>query len=52
MVVKCELKQGVGKKSNKPYVGLFIELPNGFKKVVFPQNDGERFAFEQALNMD
>ncbi len=49
-MVKAELKQGVGKKSGKPYICVVLTFPNGFTKYIFPENDAERFVFENNLN--
>ncbi len=49
-MVKAELKQGVGKKSGKPYVCIVLTFPNGFQKYIFPQNDAEKFLYESLLN--
>ncbi len=33
--MKCEIKQGVGKKSGKEYTAIEIEITPDYKKVVF-----------------
>ena len=48
-MLKCIIKKGIGKKSGKEYIALEITFPNGFKKVVFPQDNAERFIFEQFI---
>ena len=49
-MVKAELKQGVGKKSGNPYIAVELTFPNGYKKLVFPENQAEKFVFENAIN--
>ena len=48
-MINCTVKKGIGKKSGKEYVALEIVFPNGFKKVVFPQDNAEKFIFEQFI---
>ena len=49
VIVNAVLKSGISKKTNQPYVCIEIELPNGYKKVVFPVG-AEKFVFEQCLS--
>lgn len=49
MEIKAVLKQGVGKKSGKPYTCVELTFPNGYKKVVFPQG-AESFVWQQCLD--
>ena len=34
-MMTAEIKEGVGKKSNKPYMALEIQITPDYKKVVF-----------------
>lgn len=47
--VEATLKKGISKKTGNPYVCIEILLPNGYKKVVFPQG-AEQFVFDQCLD--
>lgn len=49
-MIKAEIKQGVGKKSGKPYIAVELTFPNGFKKMVLPENQAEKFVFENSIN--
>lgn len=37
MKVECNLIKNISKKSGKPYFYFEIVLPNGYKKVIFPE---------------
>jgi len=51
-MIKCDavLKQGISKKNGSQYVCLEVTLPNGYKKVIFPQNSAEKYVFSSNLN--
>lgn len=48
--VEATLKKGISKKTGNPYICVEIQFPNGFKKVVFPQNQAEKYVFEQCID--
>ena len=43
------LVDGIGKKSGKRYVAIKVTLPSGYTKVIFPDNDAEKYLFEMNL---
>lgn len=47
--LSATLKDGIGKKSGKPYTMVEILFPNGYKKVIFPQSNEEQFIFDSIL---
>lgn len=51
-VIKCTIKQGVSKKTNNPYICAEIDFGNGYKKVIFPENNAEKFVFENYMKGD
>lgn len=50
MEIKAVLKQGIGKKSGKPYICVELFFPNGYKKVIFPEG-AETFVWQQCLDI-
>lgn len=47
--VKCKFRTGVSKKTGEEYICAELDFGRGFKKVIFPKDNAEKFIFEYFL---